>query len=39
MEWIYLTQVKDQWWATVTTVMNLLGFIKCWQFLVWLSNS
>jgi hypothetical protein len=24
-DWIHVTQDKDQWWATVTTVMNLRG--------------
>jgi 3-methyladenine DNA glycosylase AlkD len=29
---IHLVQDMDQWWAAVDTVMNLLVFIKCWEF-------
>jgi hypothetical protein len=29
MDWIHLVQDRDQWWALVDKVMNLLGFIKC----------
>jgi hypothetical protein len=23
VDWIYLTQARDQWWALVNTIMNL----------------
>jgi hypothetical protein len=26
LDWIYLTQVRDKWWAPVITVLNLLVF-------------
>jgi hypothetical protein len=26
VEWIDLAQDRDQWWALVNTVMDLLGF-------------
>jgi hypothetical protein len=28
MEWIYLVQDRDQWWALVNTVMKLWNIIK-----------
>jgi hypothetical protein len=33
MDWIDLTQDRDQWKAPVNTVMNLRGFIKRWEVL------
>ena len=33
VDWIDLTQDRDRWRALVSTVMNLLGSIKCGEFL------
>jgi hypothetical protein len=38
MDWIYLSQDRDQWRAIVDTVMNLSGSIKCLGSLEKLSN-
>jgi hypothetical protein len=31
MDWLGLAQDMDKWRALVSVVMNLLGFIKCWE--------
>jgi hypothetical protein len=33
MDWIDLSQEKDQWRALVNTVKNLGVQVKCWEFL------
>jgi len=33
VDWINLAQYRDRWWALVTGVMNLGGYIKCGEFL------
>jgi hypothetical protein len=33
IDWIDLSQDRNQWRALVNTVMNLSGSIKCWEFL------
>jgi hypothetical protein len=33
VDWIDLGEDRDQWRALVNTVMNLRGFIKCWEIL------
>jgi hypothetical protein len=32
-DWMVLAQDRDKWRALVSTVKNLLGFIKCGKFL------
>jgi hypothetical protein len=38
VEWMNLTQDRDQWWALVNVVVNLLGSIKGEEFLDYLSE-
>jgi len=33
VDWIYLAQDRDKWWAVVNTVMNRRGSIICGEFL------
>jgi CRISPR/Cas system-associated protein Cas7 (RAMP superfamily) len=33
VDWIHWAQDRDRWRALVNTVMNLLGSIKCGEFL------
>jgi hypothetical protein len=33
MDWFDLAQERDKWQALVNVVMNLVGFIKCGEFL------
>jgi hypothetical protein len=33
MDWISLARDRDQWWALVSTVMDLRGSIKRWEVL------
>jgi hypothetical protein len=33
MDWIDLAQDRDQWWALMSTVMNLQDYIKSWEVL------
>ena len=39
MGWIDLAQDSDRWRALVNLVMNLLGSIKCGEFLDWLRTG
>jgi phenylalanine-4-hydroxylase len=39
MDWIELAQDRDKWWTLVNAVMNLLGSIKCGEFLDYLSTG
>ena len=39
MGWIDLAQDRDRWRALVNLVMNLLGSIKCGEFLDWLRTG
>jgi hypothetical protein len=38
MGWIHLAQGRDHQLALVNMVMNLTGFVKCWEFFEQLSN-
>jgi hypothetical protein len=38
VDWIDMAQDRDQWRALVNTVLNLSGFMKCWEVLEWLHN-
>jgi hypothetical protein len=38
VDWIKLAQYRDQWRATVNTVMNLQVPKNCWEFSEWLHN-
>jgi phenylalanine-4-hydroxylase len=38
MDWIHLSEDRNQWQAFMNTAMNLRGSIKCWEFLEWLRN-
>jgi hypothetical protein len=38
MDWIGVAQDKDKWRALVDVVMTFLGFIKCWEIILWLHN-
>jgi hypothetical protein len=38
MDWIELAQDEERWRALVPAVMNLLGSIKCREFLNWLNT-
>jgi hypothetical protein len=35
---IDMAQDRTQWRAFVYTVLNLWGFMKCWEVLEWLNN-
>jgi hypothetical protein len=38
VNWIDVTQDRDQWRALVNTVLKPSGIIKCWEVLQWLHN-
>jgi hypothetical protein len=38
VDWIYMTQDRDQWKALVNTVLNIRISIKCWEVLEGLHN-
>jgi hypothetical protein len=40
VDWMHLAQDRDQWWAVVNTVVNLLSFIEGREFFTeWLLAS
>jgi hypothetical protein len=38
VDWISLVQDWEMWTALVSAVMNLRGYIKCWETVEWLHN-